>query len=320
MTARIASRGSRLALWQAEHVRRELAERCALESEIVVIKTSGDRFAQADLGELGVRGVFVKELEEALLDGRADLAVHSMKDVPTEVDSRFSFPAALRREDPRDCLVSRLPDSGSPGTAEAGLAGLPPGARVGTSSVRRQAQLRHLRLDLQLLPLRGNLDTRLAKLDAGECDAIVVAKAGLDRLGLSGRITYVFPPEVMLPAVGQGVLGVETRAGDPQFCKLVATLADPEARAAVNAERALLAELEGGCQVPIGAWARRENGRFVLDACVVSPDGSEYIRLSAEAAGDELKDPRTPLELGRDLGCRLREAGADRILQRIGRG
>ncbi len=319
MTARIATRGSRLALWQAEHVRRQLAERCGLESEIVVIKTSGDRFAQAAVGELGVKGVFVKELEEALLDGRADLAVHSMKDVPTEVDSRFSFPAALRREDPRDCLVSRAPESGKPGAAGAGLAGLAAEARVGTSSVRRQAQLRHLRSDLQILPLRGNIDTRLAKLDAGEYDAIVVAKAGLDRLGLSARITHVFPAETMLPAAGQGVLGVETRAGDPQFCKLVATLADPEARAAVNAERALLAELEGGCQVPIGAWARQQDNRFVLDACVVSPDGSEYIRLSAEAAADELSNPRTPLELGQELGRRLREAGADRILERMGR-
>jgi hydroxymethylbilane synthase len=310
MIARIASRGSRLALWQAEHVRALLAERCKLESEIVVIKTSGDRFQEGGVGDLGLKGVFVKEIEEALLDGRADIAVHSMKDVPTEVDSRFSFPAALSREDPRDCLVSH---------SGATLAQLPAGARVGTSSVRRQAQLRHHRPDLEFVPLRGNVDTRLAKVERGEYDAIVVAKAGLDRLGFSGRISDVLGPDVLLSAVGQGALGIETRAGDPKFCKLVATLTDIETRDAINAERALLAELEGGCQVPVGAWARQQDGRFVMDACVVSPDGSEYIRLSAEATAEEMQDRRTPLVLGRQLGRRLIDAGADRILRGVGR-
>ncbi len=310
MTARIASRGSRLALWQAEHVRGLLAERCNLEAQIVVIKTSGDRFQEGAVGELDLKGVFIKELEEALLDGRADIAVHSMKDVPTEVDSRFSFPAALSREDPRDCLVSRT---------GAKLDELPAGARIGTSSVRRQAQLRHYRKNLEIVPLRGNVDTRLAKLERGEYDAIVVAKAGLDRLGLSGKIAEVLGPEVLLSAVGQGALGIETRAGDPKFCKLVATLTDVDTKDAINAERALLAELEGGCQVPVGAWARRQNGRFVMDSCVVSPDGSEYIRLSAEATAEEMQDRRTPLVLGRQLGRRLIEAGADRILRGVGR-
>jgi hydroxymethylbilane synthase len=310
MTARIASRGSRLALWQAEYVRRQLAERCGLEAEVVVVTTSGDRFQQGGVGDLGLKGVFIKEIEEALLDGRADIAVHSMKDVPTEVDSRFSFPAALCREDPHDCLVSRT---------GAKLDQLPPGARVGTSSVRRQAQLRHHRPDLEIVPLRGNVDTRLGKLERGEYDAIVVAKAGLDRLGFSDRISEVVSPEVLLPAVGQGALGIETRAGDPKFCKLVAALTDIETRDAVNAERALLAELEGGCQVPVGAWARRQGEGFVIDACVVSPDGSEYIRLSAEATPEEMQDRRTPLELGRALGRRLIEAGADRILRGVGR-
>jgi hydroxymethylbilane synthase len=310
MTARIATRGSRLALWQAEHVRDLLAERCNLESEIVIVKTSGDRFQKGGVGDLGLKGVFVKEIEDALLDGRADIAVHSMKDVPTEVDSRFSFPAALSREDPRDCLVS---------SGGAVLDRLPAGARVGTSSVRRQAQLRHHRSDLEIAPLRGNIDTRLAKLERGEYDAIVVAKAGLDRLGFSGRISEVLGPEVLLSAVGQGALGIETRAGDPKFCKLVATLTDVDTRDAINAERALLAELEGGCQVPVGAWARPEDGRFVMDACVVAPDGSEYIRLSAEATAEEMQDRRTPLALGRQLGRRLIEAGADRILRGVGR-
>jgi hydroxymethylbilane synthase len=310
---RIGSRGSRLALWQAKHVQRLLSERCGLETEIVVIKTSGDRFAEkstANLGDLGLKGVFIKELEEALLDGRADLAVHSMKDVPTEIDSSFSFPAVLSREDPRDCLVAR---------DGATLDQLPAGARIGTCSVRRQAQLRHYRPDLEIVPLRGNVDTRLAKLDRGEFDGIVLAKAGLDRLGFSERITDVLGTEAVLPAVGQGALGIETRAGDPHICKLVATLADSDTRAAVNAERALLSALEGGCQVPVGAWARFEDGGFVIDACVVAPDGSEYIRLSAQATAEELQDRRTPLILGRELGRRLIEAGADRILRLLGR-
>jgi hydroxymethylbilane synthase len=312
-TLRIGSRGSRLALWQAEYVRRLLAERCGLETEIVVIKTSGDRWAEksvGNLGDLGLKGVFIKELEEALLDGRADLAVHSMKDVPTEIDSSFSFPAVLSREDPRDCLVAR---------DGFRLDQLPAGARIGTSSVRRQAQLRHHRPDIEIVPLRGNVDTRLAKLDRGEFDAIVLAKAGLDRLGFSERITDVLGPEAVLPAVGQGALGIETRAGDPKTCRQVAVLADTDTRAAVNAERALLAELEGGCQVPVGAWARFEDGGFVIDSCVAAPDGSEYIRLSARATAEEMQDRRTALRLGRELGRRLIEAGADRILRLLGR-
>lgn len=310
---RIGSRGSQLALWQAGHVRDLLAERCGLKAEIVVVKTSGDRFAEktsGNLSDLGLKGVFIKELEEALLDGRADLAVHSMKDVPTEIDSSFSFPAVLPREDPRDCLVSR---------DGLRLDQLPAGARVGTSSVRRQAQLRHHRPDLEIVPVRGNVDTRLAKLDRGEFDTIVLAKAGLDRLGFSSRISEVLGPESMLPAVGQGALGIETRAGDPRLCKLVATLAHAETRAAVNAERALLSELEGGCQVPVGAWARFENGGFAIDSCVVAPDGSEFIRLSARATPEEMQDRRTPLRLGRDLGRQLIDAGADRILRLLGR-
>jgi hydroxymethylbilane synthase len=308
---RIGTRGSQLALWQARHVQQLLADRCQLETELVVVKTSGDRFQDAAVGDLGVKGVFIKELEEALLDGRADLAVHSMKDVPTEIDSRFSFPAVLPREDPRDCLLSRE------GLA---LERLPPGAKVGTSSVRRQAQLRHHRPDLELVPLRGNVDTRLGKLERGEVDAIIVAKAGLDRLGFSDRITEVLSADRMLPAVGQGALGIETRAGDPALCKQLATLSDEDTLIAVNAERALLAELEGGCQVPLGAWARRqEDGRLVLEACVISPDGSEFLRQSAELAPGEAASRRAAQELGRELGQRLLDAGADRILRLVGR-
>lgn len=308
--ARIATRGSRLALWQANYVREQVETRCGLETEIVTVKTSGDRFPESPVGQLTVKGVFIKELEEALIDGRADIAVHSMKDVPTEVDSRFSFPAVLPREDPRDCFLSR---TGEP------IERLPAGARVGTSSVRRQAQLRHYRADLDLVPLRGNVDTRLAKLERGEFDGIVVAKAGLQRLGFSDRITETISTDIMLPAVGQGAIGLETRAGDPGLCKLLASMADVETRTAVNAERALLAELEGGCQVPVGAWARWENGRFLIEACVVSPDGAEYVRLSAEAGAEEMQDKRMPLKLGRNLALRLLDQGADRILRLAGR-
>jgi hydroxymethylbilane synthase len=310
MTARIATRGSRLALWQANHAGRLLETGCGIETQIVIVKTSGDRFPDAAVGDLGTKGVFIKELEEALLDGRADIAVHSMKDVPTEVDSRFSFPAVLRREDPHDCLVSR---------SGVKLNDLPQGARVGTSSIRRQAQLCHYRPDLQIVPLRGNVDTRLAKLDRGDFDAIVVAKAGLIRMGFTSRITETLPAAVMLPAVGQGAIGLETRAGDPAFCKLVSGLADAETRAAVNAERALLSELEGGCQVPIGAWARWEGGRFLMEACIASPDGSDYVRHSAEASAEEMEDARTPSALGRNLALRLLDSGADRILRLAGR-
>jgi hydroxymethylbilane synthase len=310
VTARIATRGSRLALWQANHVRELLAERFGLPAEVVILKTFGDRFPESPVGELTTKGVFIKELEEALLDGRADIAVHSMKDVPTEVDSSFSFPAVLPREDPRDCLVSR---------SGATLDRLPSAARVGTSSLRRQAQLRHYRADIELVPIRGNVDTRLAKLERGEFDAIVVAKAGLERLGFAARITETISTEVMLPAVGQGAIGLETRAGDPALCKQLSSLADDPTRSAVNAERALLAELQGGCQVPIGAWARWENGRFLIDACVVSPDGGEYIRLSTQAGAEEMQDKRMPLTLGRELALRLLDSGADRILRLAGR-
>jgi hydroxymethylbilane synthase len=310
MTARIATRGSRLALWQANYVRRLLAERCELEAEIVVVKTSGDRFPDAAVGDLGAKGVFTKEIEEALLDGRADIAVHSMKDVPTEIDSRFSFPAILPRVDPRDCLISHS------GTK---LDELPLGTRLGTSSVRRQAQLRHYRPDLDIVPLRGNVDTRLAKLDRGDLDAIVVARAGLERLGFASRITETLSADVMLPAVGQGAIGLESRAGDPALCKRLSTLTDSQTLDAVNAERALLAELEGGCQVPVGAWARWENNTFRIEACVASPDGSDYLRLSAEAGSQEMKDKRSGPELGRNLALRLLDSGADRILRLAGR-
>lgn len=307
-TLRIATRGSALALWQANYIRERLAQLHGIESELVRIRTSGDKFqssSAAELSEQGVtKGIFIKELEEALLAGTADLAVHSMKDVPTENPPGLTFPAITKREDVRDCLISR---------DGAMLRDLASGARVGTGSLRRQAQLRHHHPDLELLDLRGNVDTRLKKVAAGEFDAIVLATAGINRLGARDRITEILPPEIMLPAVGQGALGIEIRADDRETLRLVGALDDPDSHAAVTAERTLLRELEGGCQVPLGAWARLENGELRLQAGVFSVDGKEFVR----------RELRGPEEKAEDLGVRLGqiliEAGADRILRLAGR-
>lgn len=300
---RIGARGSLLAQWQANFVRAKLFEVTGLEAEIVVIKTSGDQFAQAPVGQLGLKGVFIKELEEALLAGEVDLAVHSAKDVPTETPRRLTFPAVCRREDVRDCVVSS-----SGGT----LATLRQGARIGTSSLRRQSQLRHLRPDLDVRELRGNVDTRLRKAESGEYDAVIVAKAGLDRLGLSQRISEVLSPEVCLPAVGQGALVIESCL-DKDTLEVLGKLDDEETRWAVVAERTLLAELQGGCQAPIGAWARTEHGQLVMEACVVSLDGREYVRERGASAVKEA------VSLGQTVAKRLLEAGARQILEQLGR-
>jgi len=301
---RIGSRGSVLALWQANAVRERLARAVGVEAEIVIIKTSGDRFQQAPVGQMGLKGVFIKELEDALLDGRVDLAVHSMKDVPAEVPSSLAFPAICEREDVRDALVSRT---------DARLAELPAGARVGTSSLRRQSQLRYFRSDLDLRELRGNVDTRLRKLERGDYDAIVLAKAGLDRLGWSDKITEAISTDVSLPAAGQGAMGVEARADDREVLGVVARLDHAETHLAVTAERALLAGLEGGCQVPLGAWARIEGGEIVLEACILSVDGTDHIR--KRAAGSL----RNAEALGHELAQAMLAAGADRILKLVGR-
>ena len=301
---RIGSRGSKLALWQAEHIRGLLLNDCGIESEIVIIKTSGDNFQSAPVAEIAGKGIFIKEIEDALLDGRVDIAVHSMKDVPTATPNGLCFPTVTKREDPRDCLVSRGGES---------LGKLPHGARVGTSSLRRQSQLRYFRKDLRVAEMRGNVDTRLRKLEAGEFDAIVVAKAGLDRLGLSDKIAEVIAPEIMLSAVGQGALAIEARESDKSSRETLAAFDDRETRAAITAERALLAELEGGCQVPLGAWGRIENGALRLDARVLAADGSECI--ARNATGSVAKAE----EIGRDLGRELLDGGADRLLRLAGR-
>jgi hydroxymethylbilane synthase len=309
---RIGTRGSTLALWQANHIADRLAKLDGVETEIIRIRTSGDRMQSAPVAQIneqigaesGGKGIFIKELEDALLEDRIDLAVHSMKDVPTETPAGLAFGAITRREDPRDCLVSRSGRS---------LKGLPPGARIGTSSLRRQAQLRHNRPDLEAVDLRGNVDTRLKKLDAGEFDAIVLAVAGVNRLGATSRVTQIMNADVMLPAVGQGALGIETRADDPSTQALVVTLDDAESRACVTAERALLHELQGGCQVPLGAWAHLVGGELHLEAGVFSADGTESVRREHRGPVSD------PSGAGKRLGQILLEAGAARILRLAGR-
>jgi len=309
---RIGTRGSALALWQANHIAGQLKKLHGVESELIRIRTSGDRMQSAPVAqineaigaEMGGKGIFIKELEDALLAGTIDLAVHSMKDVPTEIPPGLAFPAITRREDPRDCLISRTGRS---------LKGLPPGARIGTSSLRRQAQLRHHRPDLEVVNLRGNVDTRFKKLDAKEFDAVVLAMAGVNRLGFAGRISHVLDEGIMLPAVGQGALGIETRATDERTSELAAALDDSESRACVTAERALLHELQGGCQVPLGALARLTGVELRIEAAVFSADGRDFVRR------EERGNAADPAGAGKRLGRALLEAGADRILRLAGR-
>jgi len=296
---RIGTRGSILAKWQAEFVRKQLFQLSGVETEIVIIKTSGDRMQNVPLTQIGGKGIFIKELEDALLEESVDLAVHSVKDVPTDTPSRLNFPAVCRRDDVRDCLVSGK---------GVQLAGLRQGARVGTSSLRRQAQLSRLRPDLDIRDLRGNVDTRLRKVESGEYEAILLAKAGLDRLGLSQRISEVFNPDTFLPAVGQGAIVVECRLKDTEAADILAKLDDSETRTAIIAERALLASLQGGCQVPLGAWARIERDELVLEACVCSIDGRQYVRQRLTGPIDN------PAALGQQMAQVLINAGAQSIL------
>ena len=298
---RIGTRGSMLAKWQAESVRKQLFAATGMEAEIVIIKTSGDKMQQTPLTQIGGKGIFIKELEEALLEESIDLAVHSVKDVPTDIPSRLIFPAVCRRDDVRDCLVGST------------LGNLRQRARVGTSSLRRQAQLKHIRPDLDLRDLRGNVDTRLRKVESGEYEAVMVAKAGLDRLGLSQRISEVLSPDVCMPAVGQGAIAVECRLKDTEAAALLAPLDDAETRTAILAERALLSALQGGCQVPMGAWARIERNELLLDACVCSVHASQYVKERATAPPDQAA------QLGEHMARVLLEAGAQSILEEVSR-
>ncbi len=301
---RIGSRGSILARWQAEFVRKQLFQITGEEAEIVIIKTSGDKMQQAPLTQIGGKGIFIKELEEALLEESVDLAVHSVKDIPTDTPGRLFFPAVCRRDDVRDCLVSNN------GTL---LANLKQGARVGTSSLRRQAQLRHYRPDLDIRELRGNVDTRLRKVESGEYDAIVLSKAGLDRLGWSQKITEPLSTEISLPAVGQGAIAIESRVKDQEAAQILGKLDDEETRTVIIAERALLSALQGGCQVPLGAWARIERGELVMEAVVCSVDGVQYVRQKITGT------PSEAAELGQRMAQLLIESGARTILDEVNR-
>jgi hydroxymethylbilane synthase len=291
----IASRGSQLALWQAHWVEARLGE-LGHECRIEIIKTTGDKITDVPLAKIGSKGLFTKEIEEALLDGRADLAVHSLKDLPTELPEGLALVAVPAREDPRDALVGKR------------MAELAVGARVGASSLRRAAQLRRLRPGVVVEPVRGNLDTRLRKLDEGRYDAILLAAAGLKRLGWGGRISEILEPETMCPAVGQGALGVETRTSGAGLdaCR---ALDDPATHAAVAAERSVLRALGGGCQTPIGAYATARDGILRVLAMVASPDGAELVRSETEGP------PSDAERLGRELAERLLERGARKILE-----
>ena len=300
---RIGTRGSALARWQAEMVRERLAA-LSIPAELVLIRTSGDRDANTPLRTMGGKGIFIKELEDALLDHRIDLAVHSMKDLPTELPADLAISAICERHDVRDALVSR---------AGVGLDKLPPQARVGTSSLRRQAQLLHRRPDLRMVEIRGNVDTRLEKVARGDYDAIVLAKAGVDRLGMADRITEVLATEICLPAAGQGAIGIETRRDDSAVVNVVGLLDHAATRIAVAAERAVLAELEGGCLLPLGVWARMQEKEFIVEACVLAADGSESLRVKRTGLPCQAED------LGRGAAAELRDRGAERLLRPVGR-
>lgn len=302
-TIRIATRQSPLALWQADTVADRLRETHAnITVELLKITTKGDRILDTPLSKIGGKGLFIKELEVAMLEGHADIAVHSMKDVTAEMPEGFVLAAVLERGDPCDALVSNRYTS---------LDELPHGARIGSSSLRRQCQLRAYRPDFEVSTLRGNVGTRLSKLDAGDFDAIILAAAGLRRLGMEERIAAVLPPEQSLPAVGQGTVGIECRADDAELISLLATLEDPATAVRTRAERALNARLQGSCDVPLAAYAELAGDEIYLRALVGMPDGTEVIR-------GERRGPVGEAEaLGTELGEELLERGADRILARL---
>jgi hydroxymethylbilane synthase len=293
---RIGSRGSQLALWQANHISALLREQ-GHEVEIEIIKTTGDKITDVALAMVGTKGMFTKEIEEALAENRVDFAVHSLKDLPTELPPGFELVAITTRVNPRDVFLSVKYDS---------VKALPKGALVGTSSLRRQAQLKVSRPDLVIHPLRGNVDTRVRKLEEGGYDAIILAAAGLTRLGKTQLVKEVLSEEFMCPAAGQGALGIEIRAGDAQMRQYLAFLDDADARAATTCERALLNKLGGGCQVPIGAFAEVHDGTLLLTAIVAQPDGSLILR--------EQQTGTDPVALGEHVGEILLQRGATKIL------
>ena len=296
---RIGSRGSQLALWQANHITALLRAR-GHQVELEIIKTTGDKITDVALAQVGTKGMFTKEIEDALADGRVDLAVHSLKDLPTDLPPGFELVAITERVNPRDVMLSVQYDC---------LDALPKGAKVGTSSLRRQAQLKAFRSDLVVHPLRGNVDTRVRKLEEGEYDAIILAAAGLTRLGKTELVKEYLPPEFMCPAAGQGALGIEIREGDVEMRKHLEFLNDADARAATICERTLLSKLGGGCQVPIGAFAEVKDGKLHLTGVVARPDGSEVLR--------EQQIGTDPVALGELVGETLLRRGAVKILKDV---
>jgi hydroxymethylbilane synthase len=296
---RIGSRGSQLALWQANHIA-SLLRGQGHDVEIEIIHTTGDRITDVALAKVGAKGMFTKEIEEALAEERIDLAVHSLKDLPTELADEFEIAAIPEREDPRDAFCS---------VKYSGLESLPQGARVGTSSLRREAQLRVFRPDLVVHPLRGNVDTRLRKLECGEYDAIILASAGLRRLGRTERICQILAVARMCPAAGQGALAIESRAGDEGVRQALSFCNDTRAGYETTCERALLACLGGGCQVPIGANAKWHDGKLHLEAIVASPDGQQLVREALEG--------HDPQQLGKQTAQNLLARGGAAILEQV---
>ncbi len=300
---RIATRESPLALWQAEYVKARLeAAHPGLSVELIGMTTQGDRILGVPLAKIGGKGLFIKELEQAMLEGQADIAVHSMKDVPMQMPEGFALAAICEREDPRDAFVSN--------TVEC-LSQLPEGARVGTSSLRRQCQLRGWRMDLEILDLRGNVNTRLAKLDQGDFDAIILAAAGLIRLGMTDRIREAIDPLQCLPAVGQGAVGIEVREGDAAMMELLKPLHHEPTALCVRAERAMNRRLEGGCQVPIAGYAELDGDTLCLRALVGSVDGSRQIEETRSGPADD------PEALGLAVAETLLADGAGEILAEV---
>lgn len=302
---KIGTRGSRLALWQANWVKSELEKRHpGLGVSLVIIKTTGDRILDVPLARVGGKGLFVKELEEAMLRGDVDLAVHSMKDVPAEFPEGLGIHCITEREDPRDAVISR----------GVRFSDLPPGARVGTSALRRQAQLLALRPDLEMAVIRGNVETRIRKLDSENLDAVILAAAGLKRLGMTDQVTEYLPPDISLPAIGQGALGIECRLDDGEVREATAFLNHRETSLAVRAERAFLRRCEGGCQVPIAAHGRVWDGMLSLDALIASVDGARCVRGGITGPADRCE------ALGTELAERLLREGGREILEEVYRG
>lgn len=300
---RIGSRGSKLALWQAEYIKSELERRDPhLSVTIEKIRTTGDKILDVPLAKVGGKGLFVKEIEEALLDNRIDIAVHSMKDVPVAIPSGLSIGAITKREDPRDVLIAR---------DNRELFHLPDGARIGTSSLRRVSQLLFLRPDLRISPLRGNIDTRLRKLDSGNFDAIIVAAAGIHRMGWGERVTEFFPVDMIIPAIGQGALCIEWREDDKEVTNIIGELEHRDTSLPVRAERAFLRRLEGGCQVPLGAYAHIIDNYIEIEGFVASLDGKRMIK---EKMTGHIDDPEDP---GEKLAESILLQGGDNILKEI---